>query len=376
MQKKKLYFLYSKSILLYAVVLSALFLFVLNAKGCMSAVREALIMCAQTVIPSLFPFFVFSGLLIQSGFIPVAGAVITPVIHPLFRVSGSGALAFVIGIVSGYPMGAKMTADLYREKLISRTEGHKLLPFCNNSGPLFIIGAVGGGMLGNVRIGFFLYMVHLAAALMVACCFRFYGESAQRGSASVRSAVGSSLREHYRQQRGGSAVSECVRSAVNTILLICGFIVFFSAFTECLKPLLALVRNDTARLLLSGMLEVTAGVNRVCSAQSALPQKLVMISALLGFGGICVHLQVLGMLSGTDLKMKTYLVGKLLHAMFSAFLCMASLRFLPSEVITVWNPTFSAPEASLISPISVLSALAVAVSSGYFALRRKVRRKK
>ena len=325
----------------------------------MSAAQQALKMCAQTVIPSLFPFFVLSGLLIHTGFIQVAGAVISPIIRPLLRVSGSGALAFVIGIVSGYPTGAKMIADLYRKKLIDRTEARRLLPFCNNSGPLFIIGAVGSGMLGSVKVGIFLYLVHFLAALLVGLCFRFYGVGTISKSVSVKSAVGSKLREYYQSQRSGLAISESVSSAVNTTLLICGFIVLFSAFTSCLEPMLTLIKSETIQLFLKGFFEVTAGVKNLCTSPLLLSQKLIIISALMGFGGICVHFQVVGMLSGTDLGLKTYLIGKLLHTVFAAMICAFLFHFLPTDSVTAWNPGGVAEENSISLWQIVLSGMAV-----------------
>lgn len=290
----------------------------------MPAVRSALELCVRSLIPSLFPFFVFSALLTQTGFVQTAGALLTPLVRPLFRIGGRGALVFFIGILSGYPTGAKMAADLYREGAVSRTEGRKLLPFCNNSGPLFIIGAVGNGMLKSTKTGVFLYWIHLLSALLVGLCFRFYGEGEKKTALSLRTAVGSELRGYYREKKRAS-LSEAVATAVQSTLFICGFIVFFSVISECLKPLLAHISNETLRLLLGSLPEVTSGISEVCASRLAERQKLIFISALLGFGGICVHMQVLGVLSGTDLGMKQYLLGKLLHAGFAATLCALAL---------------------------------------------------
>ncbi len=336
LQKRRLYVLYSGSLLTYFLIIFFIFLFLIQAKGCMQAAYNALVMCAQSVIPSLFPFFVLSGLLMQTGFVQVAGALLSPLVQPLFRISGRGALVFLIGIISGYPTGAKMTADLYKESLIDRSEGRKLLPFCNNSGPLFIIGAVGSGMFGNVQIGIFLYLIHLLAALLVGLCFRFCGTAEKRSPLSVRTAIGRELRGYYGTENKHT-VSECVANAVQTTLLICGFIIFFAAMTECFRPMLELIPSESARLLIGGALEITSGIHRVCTSGLLLSQKLIFISGLLGFGGICVHLQVFGVLSGTKLGMKNYLFGKLIHALFSAVLCAIMLRLIPFGLVTVWK---------------------------------------
>lgn len=328
LQKKRLYARYAKSFVTYAFLLLFLCLFLLQAQSCMPAVQNALSMCVRSVIPSLFPFFVFADLLTQTGFVRAAGALLQPLVRPLFRISGRGALVFLIGILSGYPTGAKMTADLYREGFIDRAEGRKLLPFCNNSGPLFIIGAVGSGMFASVKIGIFLYLVHLLAALLVGLCFRFVGEKRETDALSLRTAVGSELRGYYRTRKPLS-VADSVSGAVQSTLFICGFILFFSVLTESVRPMLALIPNEFLRLVFGSIPEVTSGVSGVSLTPLSLEAKCILISGLLGFGGICVHLQVLGVLSGTDLGMKHYLLGKVLHAVFAVLLCAVALFLFP-----------------------------------------------
>ena len=50
---------------------------------------------------------------------------------------------------------------------------------------------------------------------------------------------------------------------------------------------------------------------------------LVLAAFLLGWGGLCVHFQAAAVLSGSGLKMKERLGGKLLHGVLSALLAMA-----------------------------------------------------
>lgn len=383
MKKRKIYFLYSKSIAIYLAILALIAMLVVNSGASIAAVKRALILCYQTVIPSLFPFFVLSGALINTGFVRAAGGALSPVIRPVFRVDGSGALAFVIGIVSGYPMGAKMVAELYEKKLISRTEGMRLLPYCNNSGPLFIIGAVGAGMLGNGRIGLLLYAVHLAAALCVGLCFRFYksGADALPERERVRTAVGRQLREYYRDEARslGEILTQCVSDAVRTTLLVCGFIALFSSFVECLKPLIdACIPARTLNLLIKGMFEVTMGVNGVAIEENIpITQKLAMISFLTGFGGICVHLQVLGMVSGSGLQLKTYLTGKALHALFAAVIAFAAVSLMPLETVLAWSQQEVAAAQAGSHPLWQAFAFgAFAAASAFLLYKRRTRKKR
>ncbi|MFY9569028.1 MAG: nucleoside recognition domain-containing protein, partial [Acetivibrionales bacterium] len=120
---------------------------------------------AAVVVPSLFPFFVASEMLSRSGFARLTGKLLEPVMRPVFNVPGCSSLALALGITSGYPVGAKITSDLRKSNALTRTEAERLLAFTNNSGPLFITGAVGTGMLGSASAGMFLYICHILACI-------------------------------------------------------------------------------------------------------------------------------------------------------------------------------------------------------------------
>ena len=115
------------------------------------------------IIPALFPFFVLSILLNRLGLPGMLGKLFAPFASRLYGISGAGASALLIGLTGGYPLGAAYIADMERQGSITASEGERLLGFCNNSGPAFIIGAVGSGVFGSVKIGLLLYAVHIFA---------------------------------------------------------------------------------------------------------------------------------------------------------------------------------------------------------------------
>lgn len=102
-----------------------------------AAAREGVALCLQTVLPSLFPFFVLSSLLVQSDVPRLLSRAMAGVMYPLFGVSGAGASALILGLLGGYPVGARTVAELYGRGEIAREEAEQLLAFCNNSGPGF-----------------------------------------------------------------------------------------------------------------------------------------------------------------------------------------------------------------------------------------------
>ncbi|HQD50074.1 MAG TPA: hypothetical protein PLL17_02920 [Defluviitaleaceae bacterium] len=128
----------------------------------------------NTLFPSLFPFMVATYLLIELGVVHFIGILFEPVMGPIFNVPGEGAFPWMMGIISGYPIGAKITADLRCKGKISQVEAQRLIAFTNNSGPLFILGAVSAGMLSKAETGFFLLAIHYLSSLTVGLLFRFY----------------------------------------------------------------------------------------------------------------------------------------------------------------------------------------------------------
>ena len=93
----------------------------------------------EVVFPSLLPFFIVSELLISFGVVNLLGVLLEPLMRPLFRVPGVGGFVWAMGMASGYPSGAKLTARLYQEKQISTIEAERLASFTNSSNPLFIL---------------------------------------------------------------------------------------------------------------------------------------------------------------------------------------------------------------------------------------------
>ena len=117
------------------------------------AARDAMLLCAQTLIPSLFPFFVLSSLLIACGASELLSALLSPLMRPLFGLSGTGAAALALGLCGGYPVGARTAAELVENGVLSRDEGERLLAFCNNAGPGFLLGVCGAGLFSSSRAG-------------------------------------------------------------------------------------------------------------------------------------------------------------------------------------------------------------------------------
>ena len=353
----------------------------------MDAMRSGLSLCGNVLLPSLFPFFVLSSLVVELGMARYLGKLLEPVMRPLFRLGGSCACALALGFVGGYPVGAKTTLELYQAGNCSRTEAQRLLSFCNNSGPAYVLGVVGAGVFNSSAIGFFLYLTHLLAAVLVGILFRFY-RSDQPPSTSKSTWT-------IQTTSASLAFTRSVTGALSSCLNICAFVLFFTVILRCLalsgwmdllSTLLCTLFGWAgltplrASPLLTGLLEVSTGVSALTSTGDVY-SGVVIAALLLGWGGVCVHCQVLSLLSGSDLSPRTYFAGKFFHALLSALLSALFLSRLPlpetaASCLFPPEPVISA-DFSPFLPFSALCALPLwLVFGGYtIYLRKKSSRK-
>ena len=323
-----------RDILLGSALLWAALSLILWPEQAMDAMRDGLKLCGNVILPSLFPFFVLSSLVVELGMSRYLGRLMEPVMAPLFRVNGSCASALVLGFVGGYPVGARTAIQLYENGQCSRTEAERMLAFCNNSGPAFILGVVGTGIFGSGRLGLLLYLVHMAASLLVGMIFRFYkpGDSPKTRYRSPQFQAASFSR----------AFTSSVTGALSAALNICAFILFFSVFLRILAHagVLASLGHLLSRLLapfgmdqtwaerlLTGLVEVSSGVSSL--TDGTISGRLSMAAFMLGWAGISVHCQVLAFLGDSGLSVRTYVTGKLLHGGISAALAALLFRLIP-----------------------------------------------
>ena len=312
-------------------------LLLLRPAPAMEAVREALRLCSETIVPSLFPCLVFSALL--TALLPTAALdrALSPLMRPIFRLSGDCGAVLALGFAGGYPVGVRTTAALYRQGTLRRSEAQRLLAFCNNSGPGFLLGVVGIGVFGSASAGMRLYMVHIAAALLVGFLFRFYGGS-------------DPLRTHGAKPAAGPDVpplaqlfTEAVTGSFLAVLNICAFVLFFmialrllsltgllhllaAALEAALSPFGMTEHLSTA--FFAGLLELSTGA--ACMQGAPLtPGTAALAAFLLGWGGLSVHCQSLLFVLETDLSCKPYFVGKFLQGLFSAVLAFALFTVFP-----------------------------------------------
>lgn len=294
------------------------------------AAKNGIFMWYNSVLPSLLPFFIATELISYTNIVFYIGKLLNPIMRPLFNVPGEGALALILGIISGYPVGAKMVVKLKENGICTTVEAERLLSFTNNSGPLFIIGTVGIGIFFDYKIGLLLLFTHILACLTVGFFFRFWKKNSFENKKSK-------LFEFEKNTVSfcnlGEVLSKSILSSIHSIIMIGGFIVLFSVIITiltnsrilqilsfALNPIMSIfhISNFASIGLITGVIEVTNGLFYLSKiANLSIYLRLYLTSFLLGFGGFSVLLQVLSITSKAKISIKPYFIGKLLQGIFA-----------------------------------------------------------
>jgi sporulation integral membrane protein YlbJ len=304
------------------------------------AAHEGLLLWFNVVLPALLPFFICVEILIGLGIVSFLGSCFRSIMQPVFNIPGEGAFALFMSIASGYPVGAKITASLLEGNLCNRVEAQRMLSLCSTSGPLFIIGAVATGILSNPKLGLLLAAAHYLSAISTGLLMRFWGNKNKPATIKITAShrMINPLKEmlEYRKKDGrpfGMLMGDAVKNGMNLILMIGGFIILFSVIAAILKTsgLLELFSNMLCALLpflnmnpqavssvFIGLLEVTNGIKECALVDMTLISKLMLVSFMIGFGGLSINAQVLSVIAGVHLKFGLYLVMKLFQGVTAA----------------------------------------------------------
>ena len=240
---KFIFLSFRRNILPFILVLFTICLVVFSSSN-LIATKNGLTLWATCVVPSLFPFFVITNLLSHTKVVSVIGRLLDKFMRPLFNVPGIGGFAFVMGLISGYPVGAKIVADFREKGLVTQDEGERLLAFTNNSGPLFILSSVGIALFGDTKTGLLLLGTHILACITVGIILarfskrnKFYNSYDTRTNFLKNFSHSSNLKSRCNTTENsqnitlknlGEVLTTSINSSISTILLIGGFVVIFS----------------------------------------------------------------------------------------------------------------------------------------------------
>lgn len=324
----------------------------------------------QIVFPSLLPFFIISEMLIGFGIVRFIGVLLEPLMRPLFRVPGVGGFVWAMGMASGFPAGAKLTARLRQEKQISRIEAERLVAFTNSSNPLFIFGAVSVGFFKNANLGIILALSHYLGNICVGLIMRYYGRNDPeekekekekiKSKFPIRTALIALHRTRVNDKRPiGKLLGDAVTSSIQTLLMIGGFIILFSVINKILFHLhitaflakiieyilktLAIPESLSVPLI-SGLFEITQGSQMTSQVQGvSLMQMTIITSFILAFSGFSVQAQVASILAQTDIRFQPFFFARILQGFFASFFTIVLWKTVYEHFYNQEQPSHAIP---------------------------------
>ena len=290
-------------------------------KAVFNGASEGLLLWFQVVFPTLFPFMLITNLLMDSGGLAFISGIFRRPFRRIFGVSGNGSFAVLAGFLCGYPMGAKVTADLLRTGRITRAEGQYLLSFCNNTSPVFIINFIVWKTLGEDQLLLPSLAVLMGGPVLLSFLFRrvylekgkhFFPDFSAFGNRSGR-------------ETDFSLLDLCMMNSFESIVKVGGYIILFSVVLSLLSES---GQHSPVFTALTAVLEVTNGILIIDGLNLRLTLSWPLIMALTSFGGLCSVAQTQCMIQDTGLKISHYIIQKLAAAGAASLLAVFYVNFL------------------------------------------------
>lgn len=263
-----------------------------------------------SVLPSLLPFLIVSALMVKTGLFRYLNRLYAPFFRKIFRISEDGCYAVLMGFLCGFPMGAKVTADLVREQHISKEEGTYLLGFCNNVSPSFFINYICLKKLGCTKMPWALCVFFYAMPLLYGICsrpFYHFSDTGNKKQAPLR-----------RMQF--PMLDACMMDSFATVAKLGGYIVLFSILVRMMQ-LLPLPTPVAA--LISSLLEISCGIHQITALTGCSTRLMTACAcACASFGGFSIWAQTSSVLHDTTLTMRSWLTGRIILALLTPILLL------------------------------------------------------
>lgn len=327
---------YRKLIFPLSVSVGFIILFFSDPSAMVEGVRNGLYLCGETVIPSLFPFMILSDFTVRSGLGNAVGKIFSPVTEKVFALPGCSACAIIMSLVGGFPVGAKMISQLFENNSVSAEQAKRMMRFCVNSGPAFVIGAVGATMLSSKKIGIILFVSQTVSSLIIGIASGIFSRKNNKSASAPHSPIDASV------------LTESVSCATEAMLNTCAWILLFSSVVSFLNRLAELHPVFNTAVLLS---EVTSGC-----AFAARHLPVYLIAPVICWSGFAVHMQLLPYIKKIGISLPEFWLSRAVNSLLSLPVAFILFKIFPCE-----SQVFSSFSDVVVKPYSVSVPASVAM---------------
>lgn len=321
-------------------IAAMIFLFTVMPTVVSEGAKDGLLLWFIAIVPSLLPFMILSNILIKLKVTKYINKFLKPVFSFVFGVSDEGSYPILIGFLAGCPVGAKTTAQLYKNMDIKKEEAQYLISFCNNLSPMFLIEFIGVKCL-YLKTPFLVFIVVAASAVINAWLFRLTGKIGfgDKTKKNVKDKVNKNVYEYEMKKKTNDknypvmeAVDESIGDSCETILKIGGYIILFSIITSIIEYVIP-EKYEFFGCVAAGITEVSTGVMQLaktkilsCGLFFMTDIRVLLVMAICAFGGISSVAQTYSVISETDLSIKDYVMAKIRQAFIAVILALLMFR--------------------------------------------------
>lgn len=297
-----------KNLLIIIILLFIFFEILFNKLIIIRTVMESLNIWVKAIIPSLFPFFVISDLLITYNFIDYIPNKIKRYICRLLNISDSALSILILSMVSGFPSNGRNTHNLYNKGKISMEEASYILMYTHFSSPVFILTTCSLIYLRSEKLGIILLLSHYLSNIIIGILFR-----------NINNPIldNFTIKEHKSQNFTINLIKS-IRSSIDSLLLILGILTVFLIISSLIINIIH--SNLYTSAIIRSILEMTLGLKYIASLNISMMHKVILFSAILSFGGLSVHMQVMAQIVEDKISCKYYLIGRVFQVLFSIVL--------------------------------------------------------
>lgn len=342
-----------KSLLPDAILFLLLLGMVIFSKKASIGAALGLKRCAETLVPSLFPFMALCIFSIQSGFANRVGSLLGPVTRFLFYLPPCAGTTVLVGLVGGYPVGARSIEALLENGQITREQARRMLFFCVGAGPAFVISAVGVAMLGSLAAGVLLFCAQAGCALLIGILL---GIRARRKKYPLTNALQQKKESHVSV---AEALVHSTEQAASSTITMCAFVILFSTLLGVLDQLgipaflgsaahAIGVPPLASNAIFQLFFEVTAGVSASAAAE---PWSPFFISLSLGWAGLSVHFQIYSSLPRLEIPYGKFMLARLCHGLLAAGVTLLLFHFAPDVAVNALGPVMPPLESRFYSGV-------------------------
>ena len=300
-------------ILVITIILGAI---VINPEVYITSCLNGIMVWATVVLPALLPFMFFTKTLTELGVADILASKFK-LFPKIFKVPSLAIYVFILSILSGYPVGAKIVADLYERGAISKEEAYKITTFTSNSGPMFILGSVGIGMLTSRKLGIIILISHILGALINGLIYRNHKENSTEINKKII-------------EKNNLSIGDLMWNTVHSVLIIGGFIALFFVIIEIINylnifspisNLFSKIFNCDANIftaIFNGIFEITRGCLDISKLGLSELISGTLCTFIISFGGLATAMQALVFLKKFDMRFSFFIKQKITHAIFAS----------------------------------------------------------